>query len=360
MPSNLLTEPYGTADIAPSSGTLGLGAESGLKRDKAPLQSQSCNISACSPIYIGFITTSTFEQLSLSIEEHPVFLRSVATFWTALRSLCSWNFNDINAILPCHRLNRHPEFGEWYSMNFSVGSLRLLSFAIVFPQVLKFLNCNYSIVFHCNLNNFMCNLPYPRVYEVSLLAFEFPQGSPSLTTPFICIALQNCSTFHELPLLVPYILSKIKLLQNFSITSQNRQSKATAVNINPYNGSILLLNLKLLSKVSNNNVMSVLFVQPELCTNPTIFKMLKKSFISSILLDWQGNSATTIKRCNNNNRITTPCFGKLSRTRNVKPDWNLPKPLASLQILPYMMDAINENLGVQAVFLLDNRIGGGM
>jgi len=44
MPSNLFTEPDTGADIPASSGNLGLGAESSLKRDFAPLQSQGCYI----------------------------------------------------------------------------------------------------------------------------------------------------------------------------------------------------------------------------------------------------------------------------------------------------------------------------
>ncbi len=44
------------------------------------------------------------------------------------------------------------------------------------PQVFEFLDCNYSIVSQSHLNDFMANLPYPRVHEASLLAFEFPQG----------------------------------------------------------------------------------------------------------------------------------------------------------------------------------------
>ena len=126
LPTTLI-EPNRTADIAPSSGTLGLGAESGLKRDQTPLQSQSCYITGGSSIYIGFIATFTSEQLSLSVEEHPALLRSVATSRTSLRGLCCWNFNDINAMLPCYRSNHHPELCKWNSMYFSVGFLRVFS-----------------------------------------------------------------------------------------------------------------------------------------------------------------------------------------------------------------------------------------
>ena len=84
--------------------------------------------------------------------------------------------------------------------------------------------------------------------------------------------------------------------------------------VNSYDSLIILFNLKLLSEVSDDDVMSILLVRSELCASPTIFKMLDKSLISSILLDWQGNSTVSIKRCNNNDRISTLCFGKLSRT----------------------------------------------
>jgi len=101
-------------------------------------------------------------------------------------------------------------------------------------------------------------------------------------------------------------------------------------------------------------------MQPKLRAFPAIVDVFSKSLPSTILLDWQSNSATTIKRCEDNNRISTLCSGKLSTTMDVKPDWNLLKLLASLQVLPDLMDAINEDLGMQTVLLFNNRIGGVM
>ncbi|WP_456487836.1 hypothetical protein, partial [Candidatus Alkanophaga liquidiphilum] len=75
LPTTLI-EPDGAADSAPGSGTRGLGAESGL-RDQTPLQSQSCYVTRGSSIHIGFVATFAFEQLSLTVEENPVSLRSV-------------------------------------------------------------------------------------------------------------------------------------------------------------------------------------------------------------------------------------------------------------------------------------------
>ena len=360
MPSNLFIEPDTGADIPASSGTLGLGAESGLKRDQTPLQSKSCYIVGGSSIYICFIATSTFKQPSLSVEENPVSLGSVSAFRTSLRCLCGGNFNDINAMLPCDGLNCHPELCKWNAMYLPVCSLRLLSISVPLSEVLKPLNGNRSIVFHRNLNDFMCNLPYPRVDEISFIMLHPAESTPCSTASLVCVTPKRTSTLHELPLLLPYILSKIKLFQNSSITSQNRNSKTTTVDINSYNCLILLLDLKLLSEESDDNITTILPMQSELSTSPAIVGVFNKSLISTILLDWQSNSAITIKRCNNDNRISTLCLGKLSRTRNVKPDWNLLKLLASLQILPDLMDTINEYLGMQTVFLLDNRIGGVM
>jgi len=359
-PSNLLIEPDTGADIPASSGTLGLGAESGLKRDQTPLQSQSCYVSACSSIYIGFIATFTFEQLSLSVKEYPIFLGSVTAFRAFLRCLHSRNFNDINAMLPCNGLDSNPELVEWNAMYLPVCSLGLSPLATAFPQVLKILDGNYSIVFHRNLNNLMCNLPYPRVDKVSFIMLHFAESTPCSTASLVCVTPKFTPTLHELPLLMPYILSKIKLFQNSFITSQDRNSKTTTIDINSYNCLILLLDLKLLSEESDDDIATILLVQSELSTSPAIVGVFNKSLISTILLDWQSNSAIAIERCNNNNRITTLCLGKLSRTIDVKPDRNLLELLASLQILPYLMDAINEDLGMQTVFLLDNRIGGVM
>jgi len=359
LPTTLI-EPDGAADIAPSSGTLGLGAGSGLKRDQTPLQSQSSYVARGGSIYIGFITTFTFEQPSLPVEEHPVSLRCVTTFRTLLRSLCSRNFNDINPILPCNGLNCCFEFSKWNAMNLPVDSLRLSSLSIMFPQVFEFLNSNYSIVFHCNLNNLVCNLPYPRVDEVPFVMPHPAESTPCSTASLVRITPELTSSLHELPLPVPYILPKIELFQNFPITSQNRNSKTTAVNINPYNSFIALLNLELLSKVSDDNVMAILFVQSELGANPTIVDVFNKSFISTILLDWQGNSTIAIRR-NNNDRISSLSLAELARTGDVKPDRNLPKSIwIRLQVLPDLMDAVNEDLGMQIVFLSDSGIGGGM
>jgi len=103
-------------------------------------------------------------------------------------------------------------------------------------------------------------------------------------------------------------------------------------------------------------------VQSELSTSPAIVDVFNKPFVSPVLLDRQSNSAIAVERCDNNDRITTPCSGKLSGARNVnvKSDWNLVELLASLQVLPGLVDAINEDLRMQIIFLLDNRIGGGM
>jgi len=355
MPSDLLIEPDTGADIPASSGTLGLGAESG--RSKTPLQSQSCYVSACSSIHICFIATlNTHEQLPLSLKEHPVFLTHVSTLGTLLRSLCSGNFNDINAMLPCNGLDSNPELVEWNAMYLPVCSLRLSPLAVAFPQMFEFLDCNYCIISHRYFNDFMTYLPYSRVDEVSLIMLHLAEGTPCSTASFVCVTPKRTSTLHELPLLVPYILSQIKLFQNSSITSQNRNSKTTTIDINSYNCLILLLDLKLLSEVSDDNVMSILLVQSELRAFPAIFKMLNKPFISTILLDWQGDSSIAI--CNNNNRISTLCLTELTRTRDVKSDRNLLKPIRiCLQVLPDLMDAINENLGMQTVLLFNNKIG---
>jgi len=359
MPSNLFIEPDTGADIPASSGTLGLGAERGLKRDQTPLQSQSCYIVGGSSIYICFIATSTFKQPSLSVEENPVFLRCVTTFRTSLRCLCGGNFNDINAMLPCDGLNCHPELCKWNAMYLPVCSIRLLSISVALSEVPKSLNGNYSIVFHCSLDNLVCNLPYPRVDEVSFIMLHLAEGTPCSTASFVCVTPKLAPSLHKLPLLMPYILSKIKLFQNSSITSQNRNSKTTTIDINSYNCLILLLNLKLLSEDSDDNVMSILLVQSELRAFPAIFKMLNKPFISTILLDWQGDSSIAI--CNNNNRISTFSLTELTRTGDVKSDRNLLKHIRiCLQVLPDMMDAINEYLGMQTVLLFNNRIGGVM
>ena len=355
MPSNLLTEPETGADIPASSGTL----ESGLRRDQTPLQSQSCYVTGGSSIRICFITAlSTLEQLSLSVKEHPVSLRSVATFRTSLRCSCCWNFNYINSMLPCYRLNSSLKFSKWNSMYFSVGFLRLSAPVITFPQMLEFLDSYDCIVSHRNFNNFMRNLPYPCVDEVSFIMLHPAESTPCSLISFIHITPKLASSLHEFPLLVPYILSKIQLLFDSTITSQNRQSKTTTVNINSHNSLIICFNFKLLSKVSNNDIMTILLVQSKLRAFPTIFKMLNKPFISTILLDWQGNSAISIKGCNNNG-ITTFSFAELSRARDIKPNWNLVE-LFSIQVLPYLVDAINEDLGVQAVFSSNNWVGGGM
>ena len=137
LPTTLI-EPDGAADGAPGSGTRGLGAESGRNSHEAPLQSQSCYVSACSPVHVRLITTSAFKQLSLSVEENPVLLRCVTTFRTSLRSLCSGNFNDINAMLPCHRLNSLLELVEGNSMYLSVGFLRLFPSPFLFLRFLSF------------------------------------------------------------------------------------------------------------------------------------------------------------------------------------------------------------------------------
>ena len=203
----------------------------------------------------------------------------------------------------------------------------------------------------------MANLPYSCCNEVPFIMLHPFKGTPCPLISFVRMTPKLASTLHELPLLV-YILSKIQLLSNSTITSQDRQSEATAVNINSHNCLITLLNFELLSKVSDDNVMSILLVQSELRANPTIFKMLNKSFISTILLDWQGNSAIAIES-NNNDGISSFCFGKSTRTRDVESDWDLLK-LFAVQVLPHLMDAVNEDLRMQAVFLLDNRIGGVM
>lgn len=357
MPSNLLIKPDTRADIPASSGTLGLGAESG--KTKAPLQSQSY-IKGGSSIRVCLITTlNASEQLTLSVEEYPVSLARVTTLRTLLRSLCSGNFNNINPILPCNGLNSNPELVEWNAMDLPVGSLRLYPLAIPLSQVFEFLNGNYSIVFHCNLNDFMAYLPDSRVDEVSLIMLHLPQGSPSLTASFICITSKLTPSIHKLPLLVPYILPQIQLLSNLLTTIQNRQSKATTVNINPYNSLIVLFNLKLLSEIDDDNIMSILLVQSELSTSPAIIDVFNKSLISTILLYRQCNSAIPIKRRNYDNRIPTLCFSKLSRARDVKPDRDLVELFAA-QVLPNLVDAINEDLGMQVVFLFNNRIGGGM
>ena len=358
LPTTLI-KPDRTADIAPGSGNLGLGAESGL-RDQAPLQSQSCYVTRGSSIHIGFVATFAFEQLSLTVEENPVSLRSVATSWAFLRCSCSGNFNDINTVLPCHGLNSLLELVEGNTMDFPVGSLRLSSLAIMFPHVLKPLNSNYSIVFYCNFNNFMANLPDSCCNEVSFIMPHLAESTLCSTASLVCVTPELTSSLHELPLPVPYILSQIELFQNFSITSQNRNSKTTTININPYNSLIALLNLEFLSKVSDDNVMTILFVQSELCANPTIVDVFDKSLVSSILLDWQGNSAIAIES-NNNNGISTFSLTELARTGDVKSDWDLFKPIRiCLQILPDLMDTINEDLGMQVVFLSDSGIGGGM
>jgi len=76
MPSNLLTEPGAGADIPASSGNLGLGAD-GFRRACAPLQSQSGYVKGGSSIDICLVATFALEQLSLSVEEDPVFLRCI-------------------------------------------------------------------------------------------------------------------------------------------------------------------------------------------------------------------------------------------------------------------------------------------
>ena len=357
LPTTLI-EPDGAADIAPGSGTRGLGAESGRNSHEAPLQSQSCYVTGGSPVHVRLITTSAFKQPSLSVEENPVLLRCVTTFGAALRCFCCWNFNDINAVLPCHRLNSLLELVEGDTMYFPVSSLRFSLLTAFLSEVLEFLNGNYSIVFHCSLDNLVCNLPYPRVDEVSFIMLHPAESTPCSLISFIHITPKLASSLHEFPLLVPYILSKIQLLFDSTITSQNRQSKTTTVNINSHNSLIICFNFKLLSKVSNNDIMTILLVQSKLRAFPTIFKMLNKPFISTILLDWQGNSAISIKGCNNNG-ITTFSFAELSRARDIKPNWNLVE-LFSIQVLPYLVDAINEDLGVQAVFSSNNWVGGGI
>jgi len=356
MPSNLLTEPDAGADIPASSGTLRLGAD-GFRRACAPLQSQSSYVKGGGSIGICLVATFALEQLSLSVEEDP-FLRCMATPRAELRCSCSRDFNNINAVLPCYGLDSYSEFGEGYSMYLPVSSLKLLTLSIPLSEVLEVLDGYDCTVLPCDLNDFICDLPYPCVDEVSFFTFKLPQGSPGLTASLICIALQNHSSLHELPLLVPYILTKIQLFQNFSIISQNRQSKATAVNINSYSRLIILLNLnlELLSEIcdDNNNIMTVLPVQSELSAFPAIVYVLGESPVSTIPPDWQGNSAIAIaiaiaiKRGNYGNGIPSIGFSKFSRTGDVKSNSSLLKFFNCFVVLP-LMNAINEDLGVEIV-----------
>ena len=244
-------------------------------------------------------------------------------------------------------------------MYLSVGFLRLLSFTIPLSEVLEFLDGYDCIISQSSLNNLMCKLPDSGVYKVSFIMLHPAESTPCSTASFVCVTPKLAPSLHKLPLLMPYILSQIQLLSNSTITSQDSQSEATAVNINPYNGLIMCFNLELLSQIGDDNVIPILLVQPELCAFPTIVDVFNKSFISTIPPDWQGNSIVSIKRCNNNDRIFTLCFSKLSRARNVKSKWNLVEFLA-VQILPDLMDTINEYLGMQVVFLSDSRIGGVM
>jgi len=103
--------------------------------------------------------------------------------------------------------------------------------------------------------------------------------------------------------------------------------------------------------------MTILFVQSELSTSPAIVDVFNKPFVSPVLLDRQSNSAIAVERCDNDNRITTPCFGKLSGARNVnvKSDWNLVKLFAvqvQVQVLPGLVDAINEDRECKLYFCL--------
>ncbi len=345
IPSSVI-EPDTGADIPAGSGTLGLGAESGFKRSQTPLQSQSCNVSGGSPIHICLITAfPAFEQLALSIEEDPVFLTRITTLWTSLRSLCSSNFNNFNSILPRNRSYCHSELGEWNAMNLSVCSLRFSALSIPLSEVLKPLNSNYSIVSQSYFNNFMAYLPYSRIDEVSLIVLHSFEGTPCPLTPLVCVTLKFASSLHELPLFVPDVLSQIKLLQNSPVTSQNCDSETTAVNINPYNSLILLFNPKLLSQISDNDIIVILLVQSKLGAFPAIFNVFNKSLIGSILLDWKGNSSISVKRCNNHNRITTLSFTKFSTTRDVESDRNLLELIRiCLSIFPSLVDAVNEDL----------------
>jgi len=317
MPSNLFIEPDAGADIPASSGNLGLGAESGLKIEKdqrdqsqTPLQSQSCYVTGGGSIGICLVATSAF-KLSLSVEENPVSLRSVATSRAELRCSCCWNFNNINAVLSCYGLN---------------GNLDLW----------KGILCIFMYLPICSLRLFF---PLPFFF-------------------LVCVAPKLTSTLHELPLPVPNILSEIQPFQNFFIAPQNRQSKAAAVNINSYNRLIILLNIELLSEVYDDNMATILPVQSELGTSPAIVYVLDKSFISTVLFDGQGNSAIAIAiavKRNDNNGITTLCFGKLSGARNIniKSDWNLVKFFAvQVQVLPGLVDAINEDRECKLYFCL--------
>ena len=130
---------------------------------------------------------------------------------------------------------------------------------------------------------------------------------------FVCFILRRARLLYRFPRVTPKptsTLHELQLLSNFSITSRNCNGK-TAVDINSYNC------LPCLNEIYNKDLCSLNWAH------------LLPLFICSITISPNWQSSSTVSE------------------------------LFSVQILPYLMNAINEDLEMQIV-LLDNGVGGGM
>ena len=355
MPSNLFIKPDGVAGYTPCSGTLGLNTRS--KKSEAPLQSQLSNIEGGNPVWIAFEPASaTSEQSSFAIEKHPISLRCMSAARTTLRGFSCWDLNYTGTTLPCYAANGHSKFRNRNTMYLSIGLLRLLTPFILLSEILKLFNDDYGIVFQGYFNNLMRYLPHSCVNEISFSMLHPPEGTPCPLLTLGYIALKLTPSLHELPLLMPNVLAQVQLFYDSSVTLQNCQCEATAVNVNPNNCLVTLSNLKHLFKNGNNYIVTVFLVQSELSAGPAISYMLNKAFIGSILPNRQGNSS--IERGYNNNGVSTLRPSEFSRTRDVESDGYLFEFAGGFVIFPDLMDTVNENLGMEAVFAFNNSVGG--
>jgi hypothetical protein len=224
---------------------------------------------ACLPVGIDDLTAFAFEQRIVGTVPAPDST-AVGTPFGRVPTIYDV---QANIVIEASLLKNLPELEKRNAHNSPVEPLSL---CIESP---KFLDVDVGIEPICNLDYFPDNLSKICFDKVTFIApnpFELPNGIQGL---------KHRSSFHNLLSSDPDTLSKIGLIKDFALCTDDGNGEMLGIDINSQD-VLPLWDFLLFGKVCYNLQIGG---QTECLTSPTIANKTLKSLIVSILFDWDGN-----------------------------------------------------------------------
>gem|GEM_PF-4109389 len=244
-----------------------------------PLQQGfQCNILTCMSVGIDY--NSAFLTSEQGIVSTVVSLPNSTAVGTELTCMPSINSIEPYVFIKASLLENLFKSIERNMHNFTVEPFAFRT------KPMKIFYRNICIISQSHIRNISYNFANPILNKVVLFSLKSSKSLLSIFTSLICIRLKFRFAFKNMFPFNPDILSKIILMQNFSVRRQHSHSKAFAINVNSENIRSHMSSDIFFRKVRNN---LQVWGKPIRLASPAVFE---KAFIPlpiAVLFDRNSN-----------------------------------------------------------------------